>query len=334
MKKIQHYGHLDLYDKKILYELDVDARASITKIAKKVRLSKETVNFRIKRLLKNEYITHFYSIINSSLLGYSNYKIFFKFDKLTDKLESNIIQHLLEEKSCANLRVTEGQYDICFVTMHKSPEEFKEFLGRFNNCFGNYVLQKSIHIIISSHKLNQKFFLVGESFHKILFHGKCFDYSLDDIDLKIIKLISTQARLKIIDMARTIHEDPKVISYHLKNLEKKRIIAGYFTALNIDLFRRSFIQINISVKDSSRITNMIDFFDFTGTCVFASELLGKYDLSVELYVENDSQLRGILSQFKEKFIHDYISYDVSRIHKEFVVNWSPFDAYSSTKQSL
>ncbi|MBT4825065.1 winged helix-turn-helix transcriptional regulator, partial [Candidatus Woesearchaeota archaeon] len=40
---------LTLKDKRILKELDLDARQSNSKIAKKTRLSKNIVNYRIKR---------------------------------------------------------------------------------------------------------------------------------------------------------------------------------------------------------------------------------------------------------------------------------------------
>ena len=43
---------LNLKDKKILYELEVDSSRSISDIAKKVRLSREVTTYRIKRLEK------------------------------------------------------------------------------------------------------------------------------------------------------------------------------------------------------------------------------------------------------------------------------------------
>ena len=49
-------------------------------------------------------------------------------------------------------------------------------------------------------------------------------------------------------------------------------------------------------------------------------MLGKYDLSVELYVENDVNVTKILEKFKEKFLENYVYYDVSHIYKEYVIN--------------
>ena len=59
---------LDIKDKKILYELDMDARQSISSIAKRVGLSKEVVNYRIRRMEKEGLIDGYYAIIEYSKL--------------------------------------------------------------------------------------------------------------------------------------------------------------------------------------------------------------------------------------------------------------------------
>lgn len=325
---LRNYQNLDQYDKKIIYELDVCARSSATDISKKVRLPKETVNFRIKRLLKNKYIKHFYAIINASPMGYMYYKIFLKYGKLTQDMEKKIIDYLLSEKSCANLRLIEGLYDMCFVTMHKNPDELREFLNNFNKRFGEHILQRSMHIVANSWKLNQKHLVAGKNERKCFHHGKVDNYRLDKTDLKIIKILSTKARTKLIELAREIKKNPKVIRYRLKRLEKRGIIAGYFTALNLELFARTFIQLDICLKDHDSIGSIIEFFDLNGICVFASEIIGKYDISLELYIESGHQLRHVLAQFKEKFYQHYTFYDISTIYNEYVINWSPFDAYN------
>ena len=54
---------LDEKDKKILYELDKNSRQGISSIAKKVRLSKEVVNYRIKNLEKRKIIKGYYAVL-------------------------------------------------------------------------------------------------------------------------------------------------------------------------------------------------------------------------------------------------------------------------------
>jgi DNA-binding Lrp family transcriptional regulator len=68
---------LDYLDKKILYELDIDSRASASRIARKVKLPKETINYRIKRLINDCWVDSLYTIFNASKFGYSYHKIFY-----------------------------------------------------------------------------------------------------------------------------------------------------------------------------------------------------------------------------------------------------------------
>ena len=48
---------LDIYDRKILFELDKNSRITTTKIGKKIRKSKQFVDYRIKRLEEAKVIT-------------------------------------------------------------------------------------------------------------------------------------------------------------------------------------------------------------------------------------------------------------------------------------
>ena len=51
-------------DRDILFELSLNARATITKIAKKVKLSKQVVSYRLGLLEKNKVILGYYAITN------------------------------------------------------------------------------------------------------------------------------------------------------------------------------------------------------------------------------------------------------------------------------
>ena len=315
---------LDAYDKKILFELDINARMSASKIAKKLKLPKETVNYRIKRLEKDGWINRLYTIFNASLFGYSYYRVFLKFNKLTASTETEIIDYITSDPTCANLRVLEGQYDLVFLTIQKNPGELKAFLQCFFNNYGKYVQEKNVLMMMKTYKLNQKFLLEGRTIKKTFNHVETKDYSLDKIDLGIMKAISTNARIKLSEIANNLKLDSRLIEYHIKRMERTGIIVTYATDLNLVKLNRELIKVDIALKDPALIPRIVDFFDKTNTCIFAHELLGKYDLSFEIYVENDEMLRGILEKFKEQFLENYVYYDVSHVYKEYVINWSPF----------
>ena len=83
--------NLDLLDRKIIYQLDLNARQSNAQIAKKVRTSKEVVNYRIKRLEKDGYISGYHTIINFWKLGYQTIRIYLKFIDISPENKKKLI---------------------------------------------------------------------------------------------------------------------------------------------------------------------------------------------------------------------------------------------------
>ncbi|MBI2107830.1 Lrp/AsnC family transcriptional regulator [Candidatus Woesearchaeota archaeon] len=315
---------LDLLDKKIMYELDLNSRAPVTEIAKKVRTSKETANFRIKRLLKEGYIKNFYTIFNTSKLGKFYYKTFVKFHNATRLKEQEIIDYLKATEACAYLGSCEGPYDMTFLIVVESSRQFKEFLTDFKGRFGNLILEKEIHTVLTVHRLNQKFLYAGPSKKHSFYQDEIINSDIDETDKKILKELSANARIPLVDLAKKINADSKVIKYRIKKLEKEGIIIAYASAPNFDKLGLQFIQINFALKSLRIIPAMIEFFDRTNKCLFALELLGKYDLTIEIHVENDRVLRQIMDEFKEKFVNEYIDYDIFSIYKEHTILWMSF----------
>ncbi len=316
---------LDLLDKKIMYELDLNARAPVTSIAKKVRASKETVNFRIKRLLKEKYIKNFYTIFNTSKLGRYYYKTFLKFHNTTRQKEEEIIDYIKNNKRCAYLGSCEGPYDLMFLIIVQNSRQFKEFLMKFEEKFGDYILEKDVHTVLTTHKLNQKFLYNGPTKKHSFYQDEISNTKVDEIDIKIMEIISTNARIPLIDLAKEVKIDAKVAKYRIKRLEKEGVIIAYTSSLNFDKIGLEFIQINFNLKNLKIIPSIITFFDETNKCLFALELLGKYDLTIEIHIENDRVLRNIMDKFKEKFVGKYNDYDIFNIYEEHVLLWLKFE---------
>ena len=85
---------LDFKDKRILHELCANSRQPASAIAKKVGLSREVVEYRIRRLEHEGIINGFISLINVNALGYNGYTIFLLMQNFTGDKENEIISYL------------------------------------------------------------------------------------------------------------------------------------------------------------------------------------------------------------------------------------------------
>ena len=85
---------IDLKDRRVLYELDVNARRSDAAIGKRVGLSKDVVNRRIKKLVKKGVIKHFFTMVDVTRLGYLSGRLFIKFQYDTPEKEVEMVNFL------------------------------------------------------------------------------------------------------------------------------------------------------------------------------------------------------------------------------------------------
>ena len=96
---------LDLKDRKILYELDLNCRQSNTQIGKKVGLPRKVVEYRIKRMEEEGIITCYWTAIDTFKLGYQVIRVYINFQDVStemkndlhgrmDKIETNQTNHL------------------------------------------------------------------------------------------------------------------------------------------------------------------------------------------------------------------------------------------------
>ncbi|MBI4919013.1 Lrp/AsnC family transcriptional regulator [archaeon] len=145
---------LDLLDKKIIFELNKDVRASFADIAKNVRASKEVVNYRIKRLIDagiiKEFITNFW-------LGHCAYKILLQLEKASN--ETEIIKYLVNHPNINWVTTCSGNWDLSFAIMAKDPEHFDTLLREIFSKIGKHIRNYTMAISVSSETFGPRYIL-------------------------------------------------------------------------------------------------------------------------------------------------------------------------------
>ena len=106
---------LDLKDRKLLYELDANSRQPSAKIAKKIGLSPEVVNYRIKRLEKENIITQYQLIVNIATLNILQFKICLSFQHLKSDELDEINEKIKKISSVKWIISCEGNWDLIFL---------------------------------------------------------------------------------------------------------------------------------------------------------------------------------------------------------------------------
>ena len=316
---------LDLKDKKILTLLDENARLSNAQIAKKVGLSKPAVEYRLKRFEKNNVIFQYYTIIDFTKLGYSQYKLYFKFQDTSIEEEKKIVDYWNENENSVWVGEIRGRWDLAVSILARSNYEFGKILNRFMNKLSKFILEKDVLLTEYSPIYSREY--MEKTKHTEFVYGKPAKiYELDETDSKIIKELSKNARINIVDLAEKLQLTRDIINYRLKKLTKDGIIVQYRCYLNlhtigINHYKIIFRTKNLNEEHEKLIKSYVDSHKKATQFL---KLIGSWDLEIEFETENEDELYKILTDIRKKFSDIIRDFDILRITETYKYEYFPF----------
>lgn len=312
---------LDLKDRKILYELDSNARQSCSKIAKKVGLSTEVVNYRIKKFEQEGIITQYQLIVNLAKLGIVQFKICLALQHLDSTKLEEILGSLKKNNSVKWIVSCNGNWDIIISLETDSLEKVNELKNDILGAFENYIDRKAVSILVEAETYGRNYLIdKKEEYAKRsrIIMKTDEKTTLDDVDLEILKKLSENARKSIIDLASELKMSVRVVEYRIKQLLKKEIILGFKVALNYEKlgihFYKVFVYLDSPKKE--RVDQLIRYFEHNKNIIHHVKVIGNWDFEPEFEVYSEEEFDKILNEIKDKFSDIIKKADVLTISKE------------------
>src|SRR3989338_2857798 len=210
----------DLKDKRLLYELDCNSMQTIQQLAKKIGLSKDAIKYRINKLINEGIIKSFNAVIDTGKLGFLSFRLLLKFYHLSPALEKEILAFLLKNKNLVWLVRVEGNWDVNTWFLYKSVEEMSLFWQELLRRYNNYIDKKEIGIYSNVTYFGRAYLLKNKynSFSMpIVSLPK--EIKLDKSKLMIVELLSKNARMSVVNIAKATGITPKTIINKIKEIE-------------------------------------------------------------------------------------------------------------------
>ena len=209
---------LDKRDREILFHLSLNARASLTELAKKTKLSKEVIHYRLKNLEKKNVIEGYYAVINTYKIGKEFYRVYMKTINMTTETEKEFIEFCKKHPKVTWLVQVDGDLDCLYVVWARNISEFEETYNEINDKFGKYIEQKFFSVMTNVYYFKCKYLVEREDYTYKLTGGKISYSELDNLDLNLLFLLSNEGRLPLIDIGKKLETPAKTIQTRMKKL--------------------------------------------------------------------------------------------------------------------
>jgi Lrp/AsnC family leucine-responsive transcriptional regulator len=318
---------LDKKDKKILYELDKNARQSNSSIAKIVGLSKEIVNYRIKNMEKANLILRYSTIIDFFKLGLRKFKLYLKLRNANKEKIEEIGSYFNNHQKTEWVVICSGRWDIVANFIVNDVSEFDEEVQKVLNKYSIYIQEKATITTLHLSHATREFLSENEKIQKKYIYYKVNGTieKIDNIDIEILKILSNNARYPVTEIAKKIKSTSRITSYRIKNLEKKGIILAYKITLNPrkigNIFCKAIFYLgNITNK---RLNEFMNYCHNIKQAVWPQRVLGAWDIELDVEVKGYEEFNDLLLDIKEKFSDIIINNDFLIVSKEFKLNFYP-----------
>jgi Lrp/AsnC family leucine-responsive transcriptional regulator len=270
-------------ERAILFELDQDSRQSNAQIARKVGLSKEIVNYQIRRFQEKGIIARFTTIIDTARLGIQSARVMLFLTGVDPAVEGRLLRKLVEKEEVFFVAQFKGSADINFGFGTKSPFALQEFIKSLKTGFPGAIDRVEVEFYDSLHHLHRKHLMPGKR-PRIEIMGKKEPAEHDTFDLALLKLLAQDARMPATAIAEKLKRPVTTVLSRLRGLEKKGIILGYTILLKPQALGLDYYKIDLQLSDPVAAARILEFCKDRPEAVHFMKTVGNTD--VEIYVES------------------------------------------------
>jgi len=310
---------LDLKDRKLLYELDLDSRQSFNKLAKKIGLSKNATIYRINKLKKAAIIKQFHTVLDIGKLGLIGFRLYLRLQNASPEKHQEIIAFLAKKETVSWIVSIEGEYDIGVLILAKSTKEMSKLWKELLEKYVNYI-EKRFLAIMSKVSYFSRAYLANKknNDYEIAFSTESNPQKLDKTDLHILKLLAHNSRDSVVSIASKTRITPKTVIQRIKILEKKGVIAGYKTVFDLEKLGYKYYKVNFLLNNvtKEKVKSFRNFIKNHPNIVYDDQVLGGDDLEIELQVKDSEELRKIILEIQKSFSSIIKSYSILEFFKE------------------
>lgn len=321
---IKNIIQLDEKDRKILHELDVDARQSYSKIGKKSGLSIPAVRDRIKNLIKKEILTGYLAMINTEKIGYTFFNMYLKTNFDSWEEEQEFIKFLKNHPNVGWFASFSGTWTMKTGIIAKDRKHFEEISREIFNKAGRNLLDRTTTTPLAAYVCKHKFLDTT----KIMDGGEYKieePVKLSEADLKILHLLNLNVRLPLLEIAKRAGLTLWQVKYGIKMMIEKGVLLEFRPIINLrklgyQWYHIQFRLSNFSPEDKKRF---ISYLKEHNKVFYILDLVGACNVVAEFLIETNKEFEETIKEIKTKFSGIINSYEPLIIIQEHKHSYFP-----------
>ncbi len=302
---------MDKTDTDLLRILMQNSRMPITRLAKKLKISREVATYRLNRLKNEKVILNFVAQINTEKLGFVGAAVFVNV-KATQQKEFK--EFLAKASFVSWVAELSGIWSFGFSIIGKTNEELDARFLYIYNRFKEAIIDHRFTLHRSSLFFYEKYF--GRQSTAIVVK-KNKEYKVDTKDRIILQELSKNSRKDSVALSTKVSLSAPAVAHRIRQLEAGGYIAKYSLFIDVSklgLFQYSIFITNKNIDEKKKLINYLQQHHHIS---FIAQYVGDPFIEFGLFVNDPYEIRENLQEIEEAFPDNRIM-EISLFQKEFV----------------
>lgn len=311
-------------DRRLLAELDKDARLADSTIAKRIGTSKQVIRYRIKRLREQGVIEGFYATIDVGAFGLASYYLFLQFQHLTREQEQALFAQLRDREDVGWLVTGTGRWDAVLLLYARSIAAFEQQLSSILLACGTHLHEHAFTILVGAEHLRYKF-LPSTAIPTAQQTTAPRLTAPHPDTLAILDAIAQDARAPVTALAAKAGLPTHVVRYRLRECVRNGTITGFKPKLDIHAFGLQWHLLLLALHPTTPERMRL----FLAACrdhvavYYVTRTIGTYNLMLDLHVHGIEEFRDTLAFLKERFADIIKTYESVTVFAEHKIDYLP-----------
>lgn len=318
---------IDTKIKQLLYALSYDARATLRALNKKLKLSKQNIQYKIKKLEEDGVIEKYVAVVDIHKLGFFTYRVYLRLGKVHEQEIPEIISYLQKHQNILWFVSITGTWDFEIVFVAKDYIVFEKMLREIKEYLKEKVVKENISMSIVNLHYKKDYLIEKKRELKDIAH---YGYDpetkkVDETDIHILIELSKNCRRSNQEIGNIVKVSYHTVKARIKRMEKEGIIQAYRTKIHIQKLGYKHMKAALYLYPHTEKTEkeLMTFISSFPNVTYVVKILGEWAIEIEAEVENETKFYDILRTVRNKYpelISDYYTFEVVR---EIKLNYFP-----------
>jgi len=293
---------LDLYDRKLLSELDKNAAQPLAELARTLRRSKQFISYRLEKLEHARIITGYHAIVDMSKLGFFTFRVYLKLQQMSlqdrDALAEYARKHFSQIWTVVSMH---GKWDIAIFIGVKTIIEFHTVWDGLLAEYKRRIKSYNVAVYAPIINFNRKFLLPTNEPGIERVYGAGIAEPIDQLDKQIIDVYAVNVRQSASEIGRKLSISPELVRARIKSLERRKVIIGYRAGFDLGKLNLTGYRVDLQLISTERNKELLQFCSMHRNIYQMNKSIGGADFEIEIVVKDLSHLLQLIDEIRMRF---------------------------------